>query len=179
MANCGGTLANFFSDSRTHFYSHSLTWFFSQSTVFFTWFFSRWRGRTLLLTKTRIQGCTVLGSNAMHQRILARAWEASPEVEILQHEEHVQILLNLMRSFFFVGHSRGSQTRGSRGTRGSQGNNGHRGRTGKGPNSGSSTVIHAPTRGENVPPRSPTRRTSRPHSPARDVPQGSEHDERR
>jgi hypothetical protein len=30
-----------------------------------------------------------------------------------------------------------------------------------------------------VPPQSPTRRTSRPHSPARDVPQGSELDERR
>jgi hypothetical protein len=30
-----------------------------------------------------------------------------------------------------------------------------------------------------VPPRSPTRRTSRPESPARDVPQGSEHGERR
>jgi hypothetical protein len=30
-----------------------------------------------------------------------------------------------------------------------------------------------------VPPRSPTGRTSRSESPARDVPQGSEHDERR
>ena len=34
----------------------------------------------------------------MHLRILARVWEASPEVEVLQHVEHVRILLNLIRS---------------------------------------------------------------------------------
>ena len=56
----------------------------------------------MLLTKTRIQGCTMLGSKAMHQQILARIWEASPEVEVLQHVEHVQILLNLMRSFLVL-----------------------------------------------------------------------------
>jgi len=48
-----------------------------------------------------------------------------------------------------------------------------------GPSSGSSTGINAPTRGENMPPRSLTRRTSRPESPTRDVPQGSEYGERR
>ena len=80
--------------------------------------------------------------------------------------------------FFAVGASGGHQTWGSRGTRGSRGNSGHRGRTGRGPSSGSSTGMNAPTRPENLPPIS-TPRTSRPHSPARDVPQGSAHDERR
>jgi hypothetical protein len=56
----------------------------------------------LLLTKTRIQGCTMLGSKAMHLQILARVWEASPEVEVLQHIEHVEILLNLIRSFLLL-----------------------------------------------------------------------------
>ena len=81
--------------------------------------------------------------------------------------------------FLAVGHSGGNQPRGSRGTRGSRGNSGHRGRSGRGPSSGSSTDINAPNRGGNVPPQSPTRQPSRPHSPARDVPQGSGHDERR
>ena len=56
----------------------------------------------MLITKTRIQGCTVLGSKAMHLRILARVWEASPEVEVLQHVEHAPILLNLIRSFLLL-----------------------------------------------------------------------------
>ena len=56
-------------------------------------------------------------------------------------------LFEFDRGFFDVGHSGGNQSRGSRGTRGSQGNSGHRGRTGRGPSSGSSTSIHAPTRG--------------------------------
>ena len=56
----------------------------------------------MLLTKTRIQGCTVLGSKAMHLRILARAWQTNPEVEVLQHVEHALILLNLIRSFLLL-----------------------------------------------------------------------------
>ena len=78
-----------------------------------------------------------------------------------------------------VGHSEGNQSRESRGTRGSLGNSGYRGRTGRGPSSGSSTGTHAPTRGEHVTPPSPTRRTSSPTSPARDVHGASEGDERR
>ena len=120
----------------------------------------------------------MFGSKAMHLRILARVWEASPEVEVLQHVEHVEILLNLIMSFFVVGHSGGTQSWRSRGTRGSWENSGYRGRTGRGPSSRSSTGIHAPTRGEHVPPRSPTRRTSRPHNLACDVPHATDIDEK-
>jgi hypothetical protein len=52
----------------------------------------------LLLTKTRIRGCTVLGSKALHLRILERVREARPEVEALQHVPHVQILFGLTKS---------------------------------------------------------------------------------
>jgi hypothetical protein len=38
----------------------------------------------------------------MHQRILARVWEANPEVEVLEHVEHVQILLNLIKNFLLL-----------------------------------------------------------------------------
>jgi hypothetical protein len=60
--------------------------------------------------------------------------------------------------FLAVGHS------GGRGTRGSRGNSGHGGRARRGRSSGSSTDVNP---------------ASRPESPPRDVPQGSEHGDRR
>jgi hypothetical protein len=166
-ANCGGTLAIFFLQI------HALISTLTHSRGFFT--MEREDIAPYQDEDTRLQRVW-LQSNASAntgEGMGSEPGSGSPAARRARPDP-----FEFDQEFFAIGHSGGSQTRENRGTRGSRGNSGHRGRIGRGPSSGSSTGIHAATRGENVPPRSPTRRTSRPHSPARDVPQGSEHDER-